>query len=292
MLAALLILATLAAYWQVCGLGFTTFDDDKYVTANANVLSGLSARSICWAFTRAYIANWHPLTWMSHMLDCQMYGLKPAGHHITSLAFHLLNVLLLFIIFNRMTKSVWRSAFLAALFGLHPIHVESVAWIAERKDVLSTFFWMLATLAYVYYTECRNAKRYLLVCASFALGLMAKPMLVTMPLTLLMLDYWPLKRSRALSQLLIEKIPLLSSQRLPVLSRLWFSVRRARLARSKTLRWAFDFQMRLCVRELHSQDALAGESCGVLSLSATPCRSGWLLEPRLCWSVCLQQPFG
>jgi hypothetical protein len=144
----LLVAAVLIAYWPVYGLGFTSFDDDKYVTTNPNVLAGLSFKTAQWAFTHAYAANWHPLTWMSHMLDVQLFGLRPAGHHLVSLLLHILNVVLLFLVLNRMTKSVWRSAFVAALFGVHPIHVESVAWIAERKDVLSTFFWMLSMLSY------------------------------------------------------------------------------------------------------------------------------------------------
>jgi protein O-mannosyl-transferase len=207
----LLVAAVLIAYGSVTDLGFTSFDDDKYVTNNPHVLQGLSVKTAQWAFTHAYAANWHPLTWMSHMLDVRLFGLNPVGHHMVSLLFHILNVVLLFLVLNRMTKSVWRSAFVAMLFGVHPIHVESVAWIAERKDVLSTFFWMLTMLAYVYYVERRNAFRYLAVLVLFALGLMAKPMLVSLPLILLLLDYWPLQRQSAevgWGRLVAEKAPL------------------------------------------------------------------------------------
>ena len=172
--------------------------------------------SIRWAFTTGYSANWHPVTWMSHMLDVQLFGLKPRWHHLTNLLFHIANTLLLFFIFHRMTKAPWKSAFVAALFALHPLHVESVAWVAERKDVLSTFFWMLAMGAYIHYVEHRTEDgrqktedgregkgilrfpssvfRYSAVLIFFALGLMAKPMLVTFPFVLLLLDYWPLQR--------------------------------------------------------------------------------------------------
>ena len=163
-------------------------------------------------------ANWHPLTWLSHMLDWQLFGPNAGGHHLTNLIFHIANTLLLFIVLKQMTHRLWPSAFVAALFALHPLHVESVAWVAERKDVLSTFFWMLTMWAYVRFVSHPKITRYLLVVVFFALGLMAKPMLVTLPFVLLLLDYWPLdrlspKRRKAgskysLSYLLIEKVPL------------------------------------------------------------------------------------
>ena len=150
--------------------------------------------AIRWAFTTGHAGNWHPLTWISHMLDIQLFGLNPQGHHLMNLFFHIANTLLLFFVLHRMTKALWQSAFVAALFALHPLHVESVAWVAERKDVLSTFFWMLTMGAYCYYVERPGLRRYLPVLLLFALGLMAKPMLVTLPFVLLLLDYWPLRR--------------------------------------------------------------------------------------------------
>ena len=191
----LLAAATLVALWGVLGNDFTrSYDDGPYVTKNAVVQRGLTKAGIVWAFARPHAANWHPLTWLSHMLDIQLYGLNPMGHHLTNLLFHIGNVLLLFLLLTRMTGSLWRSAFVAALFGIHPVHVESVAWISERKDVLSTFFWMLTMLAYVGYVRRPKIGRYLPVVLFFILGLLSKPMLVTLPFVLLLLDYWPLKR--------------------------------------------------------------------------------------------------
>jgi len=189
-----LIIAILAVYWQVGNHEFIDFDDNVYVTKNRQVQAGLTPDSITWAFTSTHAANWHPLTWLSHMMDCQIYGLNPGGHHLTNVILHILNSILLFLIFRRMTGALWKSAFIAALFALHPLHVESVAWVAERKDVLSTFFWMLTMGAYVFYTERPGIKIYLITVLLFALGLMAKPMLVTLPFVLLLLDYWPLGR--------------------------------------------------------------------------------------------------
>jgi tetratricopeptide (TPR) repeat protein len=190
----LLILITLTAYGQVRNHRFVDFDDNIYVTENSHIQDGLTIQGLHWAFTTGYAKNWHPLTWISHMLDVQFFGLNPRLHHLTSLLFHIANVLLLFFILDRMTKAPWRSAFVAALFALHPLHVESVAWVAERKDVLSTFFFLLTLLAYSYYVERPRFQSYLPVVAFFALGLTAKPMLVTLPFVLLLLDYWPLER--------------------------------------------------------------------------------------------------
>jgi protein O-mannosyl-transferase len=190
----LLILITLIAYREVGDFGFVKFDDNVYITQNLHVQNGITVQGLYWAFTTGYAANWHPLTWISHMLDIQLFGLKAQGHHLTNLLFHALNVLLLFFALRRMTKTLWQSAFVAALFALHPLHVESVAWISERKDVLSTFFWMLTLIAYSYYAEQPRPRTYLAVFAFLALGLMAKPMLVTLPFVLLLFDYWPLER--------------------------------------------------------------------------------------------------
>ncbi len=186
--------AAVMAFWQVSGCDFINYDDPAYVTENIHIRNGITAEAIWWAFTTGYAGNWHPLTWISHMLDVQLFGLKPLWHHMTNLLFHIANTLLLFCVFNRMTKAPWKSAFVAALFALHPLHVESVAWVAERKDVLSAFFWMLTMGAYIHYVERPRLKSYLAVLGFFALGLMAKPMLVTLPFVLLLLDYWPLQR--------------------------------------------------------------------------------------------------
>ena len=192
-----LVLTVLAVYWPVRNHDFINYDDDLYVTNNPQVQAGLTIDSITWAFTSTHASNWHPLTWLSHMLDCQIYGMNPGQHHLTNLLFHILNTLLLFFVLNRMTKDIWQSGFVAAVFGLHPLHVESVAWLSERKDVLSTFFWLLILWSYVRYVERSDFKWYLAVLLFFILGLMAKPMLVTLPFLLLLLDYWPLKRIEA-----------------------------------------------------------------------------------------------
>lgn len=211
-MAAILVL-TIVVYWQIGGHGFV-YDDTEYVSQNPNVQHGINAESIAWAFTAMHSANWHPLTWLSHALDWQMYGSKPAGHHATNLIFHTANTLLLAWVLYRMTRAVWKSLFVAGLFALHPLHVESAAWVAERKDVLSAFFWFLAMLAYVRYAEKPSFRRYSLVLLAFVLGLLSKPMTVSLPIALLILDYWPLGRfapKSALSAwkpLILEKVPL------------------------------------------------------------------------------------
>jgi len=189
-----------AISWAVFGQtrqhGFVNFDDDDYVYGNPEVARGLTFRGIVWAFTHVHSNNWHPLTWISHMLDCQLYGLNPAGHHLTNILLHTASAMLLFLVLRRMTGFLWRSAFVAAVFAVHPLRVESVAWVAERKDVLSGVFFMLTIAAYVHYTRRpRSPARYGLVLCLFALGLMCKPMLVTLPLVLVLLDYWPLNRT-------------------------------------------------------------------------------------------------
>jgi len=191
-----IIVLILLAYYPVFGSYFVNYDDSSYVTANSHVKSGITGDSIKWAFTTFYFYNWHPLTWISHMLDVQLFGLNPMGHHVTSLLFHIVNSVLLFTLFRRMTGALWKSLCIAGLFALHPLHVESVAWVADRKDLLSTFFWFLTMLAYVDYARKQKLMTYLLCVLLFILGLMAKPMLVTLPLLLLLMDYWPLRRSR------------------------------------------------------------------------------------------------
>ncbi|HEV8132764.1 MAG TPA: tetratricopeptide repeat protein [Acidobacteriota bacterium] len=189
-----LVMMTTAAYWRTFHNGFVLYDDRGYVTENPHVQQGLTWEQMRWALAATYAANWHPLTWMSHMLDCHLFGLNPAGHHGISLLLHLANTALLFFVLAEMTGALWRSAFVAALFALHPMHVESVAWVAERKDVLSGFFWMLTLWAYLRWVKDRKPANYALLAGTFAFGLMAKPMLVTLPFVLLLLDYWPLKR--------------------------------------------------------------------------------------------------
>ncbi len=189
-----IILSTFSVYWQIHNYDFVNFDDYKYVSDNRHVQVGLTIESITWAFTTFHAGNWHPLTWLSHMLDYQLYGLNPGGHHITNLFFHIANSLLLFFVFRKMTGHFWQSAFLALLFALHPLHVESVAWISERKDVLSAFFWILTMWSYIRYVQHPGIDKYLLVLLFFILGLMSKPMLVTLPFVLLLMDYYPLSR--------------------------------------------------------------------------------------------------
>ena len=189
-----LIIATAIVYWPALNHQFINYDDPAYVTHNRYVKMGLTYEAIQWAFTTAHMGNWNPLTWLSHMLDYQMYGLNPKGHHLTNLILHILNTLALFALLNRLTGRLWRSALVAAIFALHPLHVESAAWVSERKDVLSTFFFMGTILAYVFYVQKPTPGHYAVVIVLFALGLMAKPMLVTLPCVLLLLDYWPLQR--------------------------------------------------------------------------------------------------
>lgn len=207
---ALVVLAALV-YCQVLLHDFVNYDDPLYVTANHTVRNGLTIEGIAWAFTTFHAYNWHPVTWISHMLDFQLFGWNPAGHHFVNLLFHLANTLLLYAVLKRMTGAVRQSLFAAALFALHPLHVESVAWVAERKDVLCAFFWLLTMLAYVRYARSPGLANYFIVVLFFALGLMSKPMLVTLPFVLLLLDYWPLGRLRPpMASLVLEKIPLLA----------------------------------------------------------------------------------
>jgi len=201
---------TLLPYLQVKDFDFITLDDDMYVTNNPMVLAGLTWPGIKWAFTARHSSNWHPLTWLSHMLDSQLYGSWPGGHHLTNIVFHLANTIFLFLFFVRVTQALWPSALVAALFALHPLHVESVAWVSERKDVLSAFFWIATMWAYAGYATSPTIWRYLAVAFLFALGLMGKPMLVTLPLVLLLLDYWPLDRIKGLAP-----VPTLSLRSTP-----------------------------------------------------------------------------
>lgn len=189
-----LFLLTVIVYAESPSLSFSGPDIAEYITQNNQVISGLNLESIKWAFTSFHAANWHPLTWLSHMTDCELFGLNPRGHHVVNVAFHAANSILLFILLSFMTGAVWRSALVAAFFAIHPLHVESVAWCAERKDVLSALFWMATLICYAVYVKRSKLSLYFLSLFLFTLGLMAKPMLVTLPLVLLLLDYWPLGR--------------------------------------------------------------------------------------------------
>lgn len=189
-----LILSILFVYWQVQGFQFLDYDDQIYVSGNWHIQSGLTWEGMKWAFTSTDYGFWHPLTWVSLLMDYQCYDLKPAGYHWTNVLLHMATTVLLFLVLHGITGTLWRSGFAAALFAVHPLHVESVAWIAERKDVLSAFFWMLTMGAYVYYAKHPRLGRYLWVLLFYILGMMAKPMLVTLPFVLLLIDYWPLNR--------------------------------------------------------------------------------------------------
>jgi len=217
-----LAVITLVVYGQTLRSGFVNYDDDNYVYENPTVAAGLTLKGIASAFSHGEVDNWVPLTTISHMLDCQMYGLNAGGHHLTNVLLHTASVILLFLVLRQMTGALWRSAFVAAVFAVHPLHVESVAWVSERKDVLSGLFFMLTLWAYVAYVrQPASFARYLMVLFLFGLGLMSKPMLVTLPFVLLLLDYWPLKRFSNTepvhwlksfsipAQLVLEKVPLL-----------------------------------------------------------------------------------
>ena len=205
-----LLLATIVAYEPVRHNDFVDFDDDLYIIENPHVRGGFSVNNIVWAFTTGEGGNWHPLTWLTHMLDCEIYGLNPVGHHVTNVILHIANTLLCFAVLRSMTGVLWASAFTAGLFALHPVHVESVAWASERKDVLSTFFWLLTMASYVRYTRRGGAANYMMTFALLFAGLMAKAMLVTLPFVLLLMDFWPLGRMKKgkIAALVIEKIPL------------------------------------------------------------------------------------
>lgn len=217
-----LAIATLAVYLQTTSFSFITYDDPVYVTENVVVQKGLSLEGVVWAFTGIRGGAWMPVTWLSHMLDCQFFGLKASGHHLVNVLYHLANSILLFLLLNRLTAEFWKSTMVAALFALHPLHVESVAWIAERRDVLSLFLGFLSIMAYMCWLEKGGVGRYLLLVLCFIVGLASKPMLVTIPVLLLLMDFWPLRRLKiegpvdlwgqwsSFRLLLVEKIPLFS----------------------------------------------------------------------------------
>jgi tetratricopeptide (TPR) repeat protein len=212
-IALLLFAAVFALFSRTAGFDFVNIDDDDYIYNNQHIVKGLTIRGVVWAMTATHAANWHPLTWLSHMLDMQLFGLDPAGHHLMNAALHSVNALLLFLLLRQLTGTLWRSAAVATLFALHPLHVESVAWVAERKDLLSTLFAIVTISFYTCYVRGGRANCYFAACCCYLLGLMAKPMLVTLPLLLLLLDYWPLKRLKTanMGPLLREKLPFLAA---------------------------------------------------------------------------------
>jgi tetratricopeptide (TPR) repeat protein len=222
LLALALVVVTGAVYWQVCHFEFLNYDDGNYISANPYVRDGLSFGGFTWAFTAMRLDHWMPVTWLVRMLECELFGLDAGAHHLVNLLFHIANTLLLFVVLRRMTAALWRSVFVAALFALHPLHVESVAWVTELKDVLSACFFILTLWAYSRYVEEPNRRRFLLALGLYAFGLMSKPMVVTLPFVLLLLDYWPLGRTPWAepavgqkvklppSQLLREKLPFLA----------------------------------------------------------------------------------
>lgn len=205
---------TLLIYTQVSDHAFLLFDDNIYITGNTHIKDGLSLSNLAWAFSSFHESNWIPLTWISHMVDVQLFGMEARGHHLANVALHLVNSLLLFFLFRRMTATLWRPALLALLFAVHPLHVESVAWAAERKDLLCGFFFLLTLFFYTSYVQQRQALKYLLSLLAFILGLLSKPMIVTLPFVLLLLDLWPLGRfnppeAKKLRLAIIDKIPFL-----------------------------------------------------------------------------------
>jgi hypothetical protein len=241
----LLALITLALYWPATHFDFTNYDDPDYIIYNPSIQHGITGAGLVWAFKTSHASNWHPLTWVSHMADCALYGLNPGGHHLTSLLFHTANVVLLFLVLCQWTGAPWRSALVAALFAWHPLHVESVAWVSERKDVLSAFFWLLTLAAYGRYAKETGGVRlrrtpdgsspgstesrptlskshvyYFLALFFFALGLLSKPMVVTLPFVLLLLDFWPLRRAATVG-LFLEKIPFFALAALECVATLW-----------------------------------------------------------------------
>lgn len=201
-----LIVVTFAVYWQTKDHDFIVYDDLAFIVQNPHIQSGLNWKAVKWSFTDMKVDYWHPLTWLSHALDIQLYGLNAAGHHMTNVILHITNAVLLFLLLKRMTGALWRSAFIAAVFALHPLNVESVAWAAERKSVLSVLFFILTIRAYVDYAEHPSAGRYVITLLLFALGLMSKPVLVTLPFILLLLDYWPLDRFGTLKPPYIDEV--------------------------------------------------------------------------------------
>ncbi len=268
-----LVVVTAGVYSRVGGLGFVNFDDPDYIAKNPMVSGGLTLKNVSWAFTHCYSANWHPLTWISLMLDCQLFGLNPGASHWINVAWHIANTVLLFVLLQRLTGALWRSAAVAELFALHPLHVESIVWISERKDVLSTFFALLSLLAYTRYVDesraqpAHNKTWFFMALGLFVLGLMAKPMLVTLPFVMLLLDYWPLQR--------------IENSGWPA----FFTPQFGRLVREK---WAwFVLSVLSCVITLHAQRQVEA-TLQVLPMSSrmfNAIESYWWYVEKLFWPV-------
>ncbi len=260
-----LIFLTMTAYWEVRRNDFINLDDNLYVTENSHVQKGITLKGIFWAFTSTENGQWHPITWLSHMIDYQFFGLDARGHHMTNLLLHIINTLLLFILLYRMTAAAWQSGFVAALFALHPLHVESVAWISERKDVLCAFFWILALMTYFRYVKNQTKRWRLLLLLCFIFAVMAKSMAVTLPFVLLLLDYWPLSRMElketdhipilfaspsltlmnrniSIVKLLSEKLPLFSVSAVISLFTIFTNYRVGSLTSVDKLSWMVRFQ--------------------------------------------------
>jgi protein O-mannosyl-transferase len=210
--------SSVALFSQTIYYDFINFDDPTYIINNPHLKNGIILESLAWAFKATHAANWHPLTWISHMLDVHIFGMNPGGHHLTNVVFHILNTLLLFIVFLRMTRMHWHSAFIAILFAIHPLHVESVAWVSERKDVLCAFFWFLTMLSYTWYATQPSVYRYSFVMLCFVLGLMSKPMIVTLPFVLLLIDYWPLNRLKSCHSKALNSV---SQKTTPIIYLIW-----------------------------------------------------------------------
>ncbi len=260
-------------FGQTLGHDFVNYDDPSYVSANPKIIQGLG--NVARAFTEVHARNWHPLTTASHMLDCQLFGLRAGGHHFTNVLLHTATALLLFFVLRQMTGAAWRSAFVAAVFAIHPLRVESVAWIAERKDVLSGFFFVLTLWAYLRYVRAPSLARYALLALAFACGLMAKPMLVTLPLILLLLDFWPLRRLTNLASaraLVLEKIPLFALAGAAAL--VTFFVQKTGGAQSEALPFAWRIANAFfAILDLPAANALARRAGAFLSASGEPPRA-------------------
>jgi len=300
---------TIAVYWQVLHFDFINFDDPKYVTENLHVQQGLTSDSIRWAFTTKHVNNWHPLTWLSLMLDWHLFGPNAGAFHLVSLLLHVANTVLLFIVLSRCTGAVWCSAFVAATFALHPLHVESVAWIAERKDVLSTLFWMVTMLAYARYAERPLVARYVVALLAFGLGILAKPMLVTLPCVLLLLDYWPLRRIEPAQSTGYEDVRanrslgLGNGKSLPflILEKIPFFILAAASATATLLAQKGAIQpMELLSVKVRVTNASVSYASYIAKMfwpknlavfyphRGTPCRNGKLRSPLWCWSPYLR----
>ena len=262
-----LVAITFAVFGQTLTHDFVNYDDNDYVYENPAVTQGLTLKGLARSFS-FHASNWHPLTWLSHMLDCQLYGLNPGGHHLTNVLLHAATAVALFLVWRGMTGAFWGSAFVAAVFAVHPLRVESVAWVAERKDVLSGFFFILTVAAYARYARLSSSfGRYALALILFGLGLMCKPMLVTLPVVLLLLDYWPLQRKEPPARLVMEKAPFLALSAVSSVVTVWAQAGAMETTASYSMPLRAANAALSCVVYLRQND-LAGRSRRPLSLFA------------------------